>query len=963
MNHYRDNRVRLDTLVAQAEQAVDAGAFDEAIGHLSTAATLAWKSHTGVFLDRRIESLLARIAQHVNTAFAITPRSTAPVGFLMTSIHTYGGHSKIAWRWMQLDQEHTFHLVLTAQKQYEMPEQLTELIDAGRLTCVTMPDGNDVLQHIRDVRDQLAGAGMLVMNIHPDDVISAVVAACLREMLRIVYIDHAFFSFSLGMTSAHALCCTSPAAVAIATQERLVSPEHLAWYRNSPEWFGQDIPTDGYTLREQLGIPAEAPLLLSSGSEHKYYPVRGLGLLDLVAPVLDRVPNAHLVVIGIWQPVRFQGPLLERFAQRVHLLRPVSERELLHFITACDIYLDSVPNHSGGGAQQAMLLSKPTLGYADPLTYRAHLAPQFFSVDDFSWIHFSDRSYRSDLEALIDDPALRQERGRFLQAQVSSRINAHDNLASIQAIYRKARQAPLVADTLLDESLRVENPALHRMQDEITRSLNVYRSPEDMTSAPAPAPTHTPSAARQRYEQAAALMASGYTEEGTRELIALASEGTPIWEVYADLAEIAQARNDHEAALDLMLTAAQRAPHARRAALGAAMLQVEYGAFEPALASLSPYLRHQPNDADALPLVRRILGMAPELSPVAWARLTVDLRTPTAEQLRKDTRIQELERELRNSTDEARRLHALIDDLRSELQLPRQKRVATGLDVAWQRIHALSDKEWLNVLLRSVDVPSFEGFPMPGFPSEALQVDMVGSSNDGALREGMIFYREVRDLCAQHGRNWSATDRLLDFGTGWGRYARIFMKDFHPDKVVGVDVDESYVQLCRQSFPYASFETVTPLPPSSLPDASFDLVIAYSVFSHLAQHAADAWIDEFARVLRPGGIVAITTQGRSFLETCERMRARDSFDHPWHHNLARSFVDRAAAEAAYDAGEFLFSATGGGDTRPSTFYGEALVPPEYVTRHWSDAFELLEYVDDRRRLPQALILMRKKSTQ
>ncbi len=488
MNRYRDNRVRLDTLVAQAELAVNAGAFAEAVAHLATAATFACENHTGLFLDRRIESLLERVARHVNAAFAIAPRCTAPVGFLMTSIHTYGGHSKIAWRWMQLDRDHRFQLVLTAQHQHSVPEQLTELLGSGRVTCAPASDTSDVLTRIRDARDQLAGADMLVMNTHPDDVVGATVAACLRETMRIVYIDHAFFSFSLGMPSAHALCCTSPAAAAIATQERLVSPEHLVWYRNSPEWLGQDLAVDSHALRATLGVPEGVPLLLSSGTEHKFYPLRGMNLLDLVAPVLDQSPEAHLVLIGIWRPERLHGPLFERYARRLHLLRPVSERELMQYIASCDIYLDSVPNHSGGAAQQAMLLGKPALAYADPQTYLAHLAPQFFSLDDFSWIHFSSGSYQADLAALLRETTLRRERGQFLQAQVSSRISERDNIESIHASYRKARQAPLIAQTLLNESWRVENPALHRVQEEIARGLAAYKAMDKVAPPAVPRP-------------------------------------------------------------------------------------------------------------------------------------------------------------------------------------------------------------------------------------------------------------------------------------------------------------------------------------------------------------------------------------------------------------------------------------------------------------------------------------------
>ena len=464
-----------------------------------------------------------------------------------------------------------------------------------------------------------------------------------------------------------------------------------------------------------------------------------------------------------------------------------------------------------------------------------------------------------------------------------------------------------------------------------------------------------------RHAEARALLDSGALGEAFQILSELVADGTPCWEVYNDLAAIAVMRDDLEAACDLLGAALECDQAPSVIALRRAELLATGGDVEQALAQISPALRQGDAGGHALALARQLIGAArAPLSPVAWARLVNDLRAPTPEQRRKDEHIVELERALRAQTDESRRLQALVDDLRAELKLPRLDRSMPGLDEAWQRIHALDDEQWLRALLRSVEVPSFEGFPLPGFPPEALQVGMVGSSNEGALREGMMFFRAVRDICARHGHVWDGNRRLLDFGTGWGRYARIFMRDFLPSNIVGVDVDPSYIKICRETFPYGRFETVPSLPPSDLADADFDLVVAYSVFSHLAEHAANAWIAEFARVLRPGGIVAITTQGRTFLEVCERMRSRDSFDHPWHQNLARSFVDRSACERAYDAGEFLFSPTGGGAARPSDFYGEALVPPGYVERHWTRDFELLEYIDDRGYLPQALIVLRRR---
>ena len=68
---------------------------------------------------------------------------------------------------------------------------------------------------------------------------------------------------------------------------------------------------------------------------------------------------------------------------------------------------------------------------------------------------------------------------------------------------------------------------------------------------------------------------------------------------------------------------------------------------------------------------------------------------------------------------------------------------------------------------------------------------------------------------------------VLDFGCGWGRYTRLFLKDTPPDRIVGVDVDPEFVALSAQLLSGVKFSVVTALPPTDLPANHFDLIYAY----------------------------------------------------------------------------------------------------------------------------------------
>ena len=106
--------------------------------------------------------------------------------------------------------------------------------------------------------------------------------------------------------------------------------------------------------------------------------------------------------------------------------------------------------------------------------------------------------------------------------------------------------------------------------------------------------------------------------------------------------------------------------------------------------------------------------------------------------------------------------------------------------------------------------------------------------------------------------------------------------------------------------------TVTPFsigtaPPLTLADDSIDVLVAYSVLTHLPADEQRSWLADWERVVRPGGLIICSTHGRSrHAELDGRERAR--FDggevvvrHPLAsgHNLCAAFLPPAAAASLF----------------------------------------------------------------
>lgn len=114
----------------------------------------------------------------------------------------------------------------------------------------------------------------------------------------------------------------------------------------------------------------------------------------------------------------------------------------------------------------------------------------------------------------------------------------------------------------------------------------------------------------------------------------------------------------------------------------------------------------------------------------------------------------------------------------------------------------------------------------------------------------------ILEKCAHFGIAPRSYDRVLDFGCGVGRLTRAWSVKF--SHCVGVDVSAEMVRLAQQlnkGFPNCEFVTNDSdhLP---FPDDSFDLVSSFIVLQHLSsQREILAWIAEFVRVLRPGGVI------------------------------------------------------------------------------------------------------------
>lgn len=288
--------------------------------------------------------------------------------------------------------------------------------------------------------------------------------------------------------------------------------------------------------------------------------------------------------------------------------------------------------------------------------------------------------------------------------------------------------------------------------------------------------------------------------------------------------------------------------------------------------------------------------------------------------------------------------------------------ISNGAEALHQKFRDRSDESWLDILVTSLRTPQIDGVEMPGFPEESFQRALHGHANEVSLHEAHSFFREVKAYAQYAGHPVAPHRTLLDFGCGWGRVLRLFMKDIEPGNLYGADSTSRFLMEARRCNPALAFLACGQAPGLILKPESLDYVVSWSVFSHLDEYLATRWVEEFWRLLRPGGLAFLTTQSRRFIGFCAEQRVKRAsgikLEHGWHEACADSFTDEAAANSRFEAGEFLHAASVAAP-HPQSHYGEAIIPRGYVVRNWSRLFRLVTYMDNPVRLPQVLIVLQK----
>ena len=126
----------------------------------------------------------------------------------------------------------------------------------------------------------------------------------------------------------------------------------------------------------------------------------------------------------------------------------------------------------------------------------------------------------------------------------------------------------------------------------------------------------------------------------------------------------------------------------------------------------------------------------------------------------------------------------------------------------------------------------------------------------------------VRDLTRLLEPRCECYPVVVDVGCGQGHSFRVLQDTFHPQRLIGIELEEENLQVARQraADQKVSVELLkNDCAAINLPDACADLVFCHQTFHHLVQQ--ERALAEFYRILKPGGRLLFAESTKAYIHS------------------------------------------------------------------------------------------------
>jgi len=296
---------------------------------------------TNLYVSPEIECSLCNLADSINVDQSLDAViQKDKVLHVVTKLKSYGGHSRIVERWIELDTRYKNDVVILDPSS-EIPKKLNDLIKSQGAEIIVCSEGDEIVR-AGQLRTLASGYNHVVLHVIHVELVHMLAFGTIKFTRPVLFMNHTDHLFWLGsMVSDCILNMSSKAYEFTATRRGRLDGEVLP-IPLSVE--ATDEKLNKSVIRESLGLPQKLKVIFSCGHFYKYFPASiNNSFQRILIDILRRNKNVLIVVVGVrpnsvvWRLLKFY------FSDRLLLIPSCSHLELNRLLSVADVYLDSYP--------------------------------------------------------------------------------------------------------------------------------------------------------------------------------------------------------------------------------------------------------------------------------------------------------------------------------------------------------------------------------------------------------------------------------------------------------------------------------------------------------------------------------------------------------------------------------------------------------------------------------------------
>ena len=277
---------------------------------------------------------------------------------------------------------------------------------------------------------------------------------------------------------------------------------------------------------------------------------------------------------------------------------------------------------------------------------------------------------------------------------------------------------------------------------------------------------------------------------------------------------------------------------------------------------------------------------------------------------------------------------------------------------AYRVLHYILGPERVLEWAHSVGVAADEQLRACVSPLPPVELRSIVADNDPNifLYTGWYDLGEFMRLYQKHVGSPTVRLSILDFGCGCGRMTR-YLDMMREWRAFRSEINEKHVAWCQANLRNVDTRLNGIRPPLPFDDGSMDLVYSLSLFTHLPEHLASEWLNDLARVLKPGALLITTTHGFPALNII-----KDSAVHQQMFMRNRGDIIDIIERLPRDRYIFLpYDANVIAAANAGAEYGNTFIAPSYADAYWNNEhFDIVEQNSGGMRGWQDIYVMRRK---